>query len=129
ATPFEIVGAPYIDGDVLARELTQLHLPGLAFEATRFTPSASIFRNESCGGVRMTITDRAALRPVRTGVTIALTLRRLYGDAFNLQAMAPLLRHEATLEAIRDGKPLDEIAALWNEAAFAARRAPYLLYR
>jgi uncharacterized protein YbbC (DUF1343 family)/CubicO group peptidase (beta-lactamase class C family) len=128
-TPFELLGAPYIDGEVLARELTALHLPGIAFEKTRFTPTASIFRNEDCGGVRITITDRAALRPVRAGVAIALTLRRLYGAQFALDKMAPLLRHDPTLEAIRQGKPLDEIAALWNEAAFASRRAPYLLYR
>lgn len=127
--PFEIVGAPYIDGDRLARELRALQLPGIAFEPVRFTPTASIFRNEACGGVRLTITDRAALRPVRLGVAIALTLRRLYGDAFNLEAMAPLLRHQPTLDAIRAGKPLDEIAAAWNEEAFGTRRERYLIYR
>lgn len=128
-TPFELLGAPYIDGDLLARELRALQLPGIAFEPVRFTPAASIFRNEACGGVRLTITDRAALRPVRLGVAIALTLRRLYGDAFHLEAMAPLLRHQPTLDAIRAGKPLDEIVAGWREEEFGRRRAPYLIYR
>jgi len=129
-TPFEVLGAPYIDGATLARELTAMSLPGIRFEATSFTPSSSIFANQQCGGVRMTITDRRALRPVSTGVAIALVLHRLYPNDFALDKIAPLLRDPATLEAIRADKPLAEIVSMWreDEAAFAARRAKYLLY-
>ena len=128
--PFEVVGAPYVDGAVLARELAAMSLPGIRFDATEFTPASSIFAKQRCGGVRLTITDRTALRPVATGVAIALLLRRLYPNDFALDKLAPLLRHPATLEAIRAGKPLAEIVAMWreDEAAFAARRAKYLLY-
>ncbi|MCU1347553.1 MAG: pbpE 6 [Acidobacteria bacterium] len=129
ATPFELLGAPYIDGDALARALTDLHLPGIRFEPVRFTPEASIFKGQPCGGVRFRIIQREAFRPVRTGMAIALTLRRLYGERFDLAAMKPLLRHQPTLDALRDGKPLAEIVAMWNEEAFGIRRAPYLLYR
>lgn len=129
-TPFEVVGAPYVDGAVLARELTAMSLPGIHFEATEFTPSTSNFAKERCGGVRLTITDRNALRPVSMGVAIALTLHRLYPSDFALDKIGPLLRDPATLEAIRANKPLSEIVAMWrdDEAAFAARRARYLLY-
>ena len=129
-TPFEVLGAPYIDGATLARELTAMPLPGIRFEATSFTPSSSVFANQQCGGVRMTITDRRALRPVSTGVAIALVLHRLYPNDFALDKIAPLLRDPATLEAIRADKPLAEIVSMWreDEAAFAARRAKYLLY-
>jgi len=129
-TPFEIVGAPYIDGATLARELTAMSLPGIRFEATSFTPSSSVFAKQLCGGVRMTITDRRTLRPVSMGIAIALVLHRTYPNEFALDKIAPLLRDPATLEAIRADKPLAEIVAIWreDEAAFAARRAKYLLY-
>jgi len=129
-TPFEIVGAPYIDGAVLTRELTAMSLPGIRFEATSFTPSSSVFAKQLCGGVRMAITDRRALRPVAMGIAIALVLHRLYPNDFALDKIAPLLRDPATLEAIRADKPLPEIVSMWreDEAAFAARRAKYLLY-
>jgi uncharacterized protein YbbC (DUF1343 family)/CubicO group peptidase (beta-lactamase class C family) len=129
-TPFEVLGAPYIDGAALARELTAMALPGIRFDATEFTPTSSNFANQHCGGVRMTITDRNAWRPVATGVAIALVLHRLYPTDFPLDKIATLLRDPATLEAIRAGKPLAEITTMWreDETAFAARRAKYLLY-
>jgi Uncharacterized protein conserved in bacteria len=129
-TPFELVGAPYAGGAVLARELAAMSLPGIRFEATEFTPASSIFAKQRCGGVRLIITDRNALRPVATGVAIAIVLHRLYPNDFALDKLAPLLRDPATLEAIRAGKPLSEIVAMWreDEAAFEVRRAKYLLY-
>jgi len=129
-TPFEIVGAPYVDGTALARELSAMALPGIRFEAAEFTPSSSNFAKQRCGGVRLTITDRKALKPVAMGIAIALALHRLYPADFALDKIAPLLRDPATLEAIRADKPLAEIVAMWraDEEAFAARRAKYLLY-
>ncbi len=129
-TPFEIVGAPYVNGAALARELTAMSLPGIRFEPAELTPSSSIFANQRCGGVRLFITDRNALRPVTTGVAIALVLHRLYPSQFALDKLLPLLRDPATVEAIRADKPLSEIVAMWreDEAAFEARRAKYLLY-
>ena len=107
-----------------------MSLPGIRFEAAAFTPSSSIFAGKRCGGVRLIITDRNALRPVMTGVAIALVLHRLYPSEFALDKVSPLLKDPATLEAIRANRPLSEIVALWraDEAAFDARRARYLLY-
>jgi uncharacterized protein YbbC (DUF1343 family) len=122
-TPFEVIGAPYIDGDRLARELS---IPGVTFTPIRFTPEASIFAGKECGGVQMTITDRKALRPVAMGVAIATTLRRLYPNDFPVDKLQRLLRDPRTLEAIRSGTSID-----WrdDEAEFSARRSKYLLYR
>jgi len=100
-TPFEILGAPYIDGAALIREVGAL--PGLSLTPVRFTPSASVFKGEECGGVRLTITDRRALRSVHAGLAIAAALVRLYGEKFPVEEMQPLLRHRATLEQIRAG--------------------------
>ncbi|HSP15046.1 MAG TPA: exo-beta-N-acetylmuramidase NamZ domain-containing protein [Thermoanaerobaculia bacterium] len=126
-TPFEVVGAPYIDGQRLAREMTALALPGIAFTPIRFTPEASVHKGESCGGVRLTITDRGAMRPVDVGISLATILVHDYGPQFPLDKMQRLLRHPATLDAIRAGKSLEEIRALWA-SDFPARRARYLLY-
>ncbi len=112
ATPFEILGAPYIDGAALIREAGEL--PGVSLEATRFTPTASTHKGVECGGVRITITNRRRLRSVEVGVGIASALMRLYPREFPVDEMQPLLRHAATLEAIRAGKPVTEILQLWR---------------
>jgi uncharacterized protein YbbC (DUF1343 family) len=125
ATPFELLGAPYIDGAELARELNASMLPGVTFQPLRFVPAASTFKGEECGGVRITITDRHALQPVRTGLTIAVALRRRYGDAFALDKVAPLLRNAAVLDSIREGK----LPAETRNPQFELRRAPHLLYQ
>jgi uncharacterized protein YbbC (DUF1343 family) len=101
ATPFEILGAPYIDGAALIREVGAL--PGVSLEPIRFTPTASTHKGEECGGVRITITDRRALRSVDVGIAIASALVRLYPQKFPVDEMQPLLRHKATLEKIRSG--------------------------
>jgi uncharacterized protein YbbC (DUF1343 family) len=127
AMPFEVAGAPYIDGEALAREL---HLPGVTFQPIRFTPTTSVFANQPCGGVRLTITDRKAFRAVDTGLAIATTLRRLYGDKFAVDKMAHLLLSPRVLEAVRDAKPIGDIVALYraDEEAFRERRGKYLMY-
>jgi uncharacterized protein YbbC (DUF1343 family)/CubicO group peptidase (beta-lactamase class C family) len=129
-TPFELVGAPYVDGAALAGALTAMSLPGVRFEAAEFTPTSSNFAKQRCGGVRLFVTDRNALRPVAMGVAIALALHRLYPSELPLDKVEALLRDPATIEAIRADKPLSEIVAMWREgeAAFEARRAKYLLY-
>ena len=127
--PFEQIGAPYIDGARLAREMRALNLPGVVFEPVRFTPDnrLHIHHGEPCSGVRMTITDRRALRAVDVGVAMATVLYRMYPQQINLEKMRHLLRHDETLEAIRAGRSLDEIRALWAND-FEVRRAKYLIY-
>ena len=102
ATPFEILGAPDIDGAELIREVGPI--PGLAMRSVRFTPSASTHRGEVCGGVRLTITDRRALRSVDAGLKIASALMRLYPQSFPVDKIQPLLRHRETLERVRRGE-------------------------
>ena len=121
-TPFEVVGAPYVDGARLIAELGSV--PGVAFEPIRFTPSASVHAGEECGGIRITVTDRDALRPVALGVRIAAALARLYPAQFPADRMSRLLRHAATLDAIRRG----EAPASWDLREFAERRAKVLIY-
>lgn len=129
-TPFEVIGAPYVDDLGLAAALNARNLPGVAFVPIRFTPTASTFRDKPCGGVHILLTDRTVCNAVDLGVTLALVFQQLYPSQFALDKLSPLLRHPATLEAVRAGKTLQEIQGLWADdlAAFRRRRAEYLLY-
>ena len=129
-TPFEQIGAPWIDGPELARELNTRRLPGVRVYPLRFSPTSSRFAGELCDGVFFIVTDRDALRPVRLGLEVAAALYRLYGDRFDLDAVARLLGSGDTLVRIRAGDPPWEIAAGWaeGEAAWRRLRVPYLLY-
>ncbi|MGZ7042375.1 MAG: DUF1343 domain-containing protein, partial [Thermoanaerobaculia bacterium] len=130
STPFEVVGAPYVDAGALARAMNSLHLPGIWFEPARFTPDASIYADEECGGVRLLVMNRKRFEPVRTGLALAMALHRMYGASFPLEKLDPLLRSRRVLDAIANGSSLDQVVALYSaeEAAFAERRRPYLLY-
>ena len=130
-TPFELIGAPFIDAEQLVAALRDEKLPGIAFEPVEFTPSASMYKGEQCRGVRMKITDREALRPVDAGIALALLLHRLYPQEFDLERVNLLLRHRPTIEAIRQRRSLQQIRQLWVPEIedFLKRREPFLLYR
>lgn len=129
-TPFEVVGAPYVDDVTFAAELNRAGLAGIRFVPICFTPAYSVFKDQPCGGVYLLVTDRDALRPVDLGLTLALTLQRLYPGQFALDKMGRLLTDAATLDAIKAGQSLAEIEQAWAEdlAAFQKRRASFLLY-
>jgi uncharacterized protein YbbC (DUF1343 family) len=129
-TPFEVLGAPYADDVALARELNAAGLPGVRFVPVRFTPRASTFKDQPCGGVYLMLNDREACPVVDVGIVVALTFQRLYPEQFALEKMRPLLTDGPTLDAIRAGKSLAEIKALWaaDLGEFKARRGSFLLY-
>jgi len=129
-TPFEVFGAPYIHEAALVGKLQNLHLAGVTFAPAVFTPDASVHLGELCRGARIGLTDRTAFDSVKTGIAIVKTLHDLYPSAFNLEKVDDLLHHPPTIAAIRAGKSLEEIIALWQPGreAFEARRAKYLLY-
>jgi uncharacterized protein YbbC (DUF1343 family)/CubicO group peptidase (beta-lactamase class C family) len=130
-TPFEQLGAPWIDANVLAEALNARRIPGIRFYPVRFTPTSSKYAGQECQGVFLIVTDRAALRPVRLGVEVAAMLYRLYGAAFELDAAERLFGSRDGLARIRAGEDPAAIAASWGaaEARWRLLRAPYLLYR
>ena len=130
ATPFELIGAPWLDGESLAGALNEMQLPGIAFTATRFTPDASTFAGELCEGVRFTITDPSVFEPLTTGLSIARQLLLDYPDDWQTDRYLRLLGNEAALRALLDGKSVSEIKASYQKGLdeFLARRTRYLLY-
>jgi len=129
-TPFEVLGAPYVNDLRLSHELNKLGLPGIQFTPIRFTPTASIFKGEPCGGVRITITDRIALNAVDAGIAIASTLQRLHPKQFKLDLVNTLLNRAASVKDIRSGDAWKKVVADWSAERqdFAKRRQGFLRY-
>lgn len=129
--PFERIGAPWIDGALLASALNETRLAGLAFSPLEFTPTTSKFEGELCQGVEVTVVDRAALRPVEAGLAIAWHLNRLFSADFELAAADTRLISRTTWEALATTRDWRTLAATWADdvAAFHKQREPYLLYR
>ncbi len=129
-TPFELFGAPYIDGKVLAQRMNAFSIPGVRFAPVVFTPTASKFKNQRSEGVRITLTDRDRCDVINIGIAGALTLNQLYGKKFGLGRFKGLLKHDATMEAIRADRSLNDIRQLWEPGLrrFINRRRRYLLY-
>ena len=129
-TPFENIGAPWLNGSLLAENLTRLNLPGVSFEAVTFTPDASKFSGQECSGVRFDITDREVFESLKTGFAIAAQLRLDYPGTWDVDAYLRLLGSAATLEALKSGQMADEIIDVYTPGleAFLERRAEFLLY-
>jgi len=129
-TPFEVVGAPWIQGDRLAEYLNQRGIPAVRFVPLRFTPNASVFKDQQCGGVNIIITDRALFRPLVTGIEMALALRKLYPNDWQVDKYLRLLVNADTLERVKRGESAKEIVDSWNAGLqeFRRARAEILLY-
>lgn len=82
--PFEVVGAPFIDGHELARSFNQKKLAGVHARPTYFVPQSSPFQGELCGGVQLHITDRPRFQPVRSGIHLMAVLQERYPDDFTI---------------------------------------------
>jgi uncharacterized protein YbbC (DUF1343 family) len=122
-TPFEIVGAPWIQGDKLAEVLNQQFIPGVRFVPVRFTPKASVFKDEQCGGVNIIVTDRNAFRPLWTGIEMAIALRKLYPNDWKIDSYSRLLVNADTLQRIKRGETARQIVNSWNDSLQEFRRA------
>jgi uncharacterized protein YbbC (DUF1343 family) len=127
-TPFEHIGAPWIDGTRLSDALNQRAIPGVRFYPVSFTPTASAFAGELCQGVF--ITDRDAARPVRIGVEIASALVTLFPASFRIEPAARLFGSTDGLARISARDTATSISTTWaaTEARWRLLRAKYLLY-
>ncbi|NBO63499.1 MAG: DUF1343 domain-containing protein [Acidobacteria bacterium] len=129
-TPFELIGAPWIDGRRLAEALNRAGLPGVRFVPVRFTPRASVHKEIECGGVNVIITERTRFEPVLTGLELAAQLRRLFGKAFNSDRFIRLLVNQKVYEAFQQGADGRAMKTIYEGdlEGFRAVRRKYLLY-
>jgi uncharacterized protein YbbC (DUF1343 family)/CubicO group peptidase (beta-lactamase class C family) len=129
-SPFEVFGAPWMDGPRVAATLNARGIAGVRFTPIRFKPSSSVFKDEICSGVRITLVDRQALNAVALGLHVATALRDLHPKEWNAEELNGLLVSRAALARFQRGETAGEITGAWAAGTmeFEKRRAAYLLY-
>ena len=129
ALPFEIVGAPGLDGAALAKTLNARGWGGVRFRPHTFKSSASKFAGEMCSGVQAHITDEVTYQPLRVWLGVLETIRANYDFTWN-NHFERLIGNAQVRQRIQAGAPLDDVYAEWEAfcAAFREKRQPYLIY-
>ncbi len=143
--PFELIGAPWVDGPALAGRLNGLGLAGCRFRPVFFEPAFSKHAGEACGGVQIHVLDRDVFRPVRTGIYILAAIHKLYPDRFqwigtpeqqaagrlHIDLLAGTDELRRTLDLGGYDRGIDELLTKWDAdaARFEAERKRFLLYR
>jgi uncharacterized protein YbbC (DUF1343 family)/CubicO group peptidase (beta-lactamase class C family) len=129
-TPFELFGAPWIQGIQLADELNHKFVPGVRFVATQFTPNSELYSGQLCQGISLVITDRASVNSMLMGLVIAAALNKLYPDHFSLDKMIELVGNADTIAKLKSGEDPYRIVWDWQEDLdnFRKMRAKYLIY-
>lgn len=130
-SPFEIVGADWIDGQVLSEYLNKRDIPGIRFYPVAFIPTDSKLKGIPVQGVRMMVTDREELRPTHLGVELAAALISLYPGKIDLARNQSLIGNKSTIDALKAGMDPRHIVTSWEPflAEFVARRNKYLIYK
>ncbi|MFA6972712.1 MAG: exo-beta-N-acetylmuramidase NamZ domain-containing protein [Gallionella sp.] len=129
-TPFERLGAPWINGKELSNYLNRRGIAGVFFIPSDFTPDANRYRNQLCHGIRVIVTDRHTLDSPLLGIELASALYRLYPVEFNIQEIVGMVGARWVLQAIIDGQDPKLISSQWQDGIheFSALRSRYLLY-
>jgi uncharacterized protein YbbC (DUF1343 family) len=139
--PFELFGAPWLDGQRLAEALSADRLPGVRFRPVSFVPAWDKHAGIRCHGVELHVVDAARFRPFRTGLACVLRAREQAPDRFRwrtepyefverVPAFDLLCGSAREREAIEGGATPGALFSVLapEERAFARRRAPYLAY-
>src|SRR5690349_691744 len=129
-TPFELVGAPWLDGQKLASYLNARQIAGARFVPVRFTPATAAYKDQECGGVNIIVTDRTRLQSVALGIEIAAALHQLYPADWKVDGFLRLLANSDAFERIKRGDSADSIIRSWGNSLeqFRTARAGALLY-
>jgi uncharacterized protein YbbC (DUF1343 family) len=130
--PFEVFGAPWIDGYALMKRLNQLNLPGIKFREAWFTPTFSKYKGELCGGVQIHVVDRNVYRPFEASLHIIKTTMDRYPDHFEFHQdyFDKIMGTAKVREALEKGLEVKEIVRAYCKELniFSEQRKPYLLY-
>ena len=129
-TPFEILGAPWINASRLARMLQSRRLAGVTITPAHFTPTADRYEGKLCHGVRVEVTDRTRFRSVAAGLEMARVVARLYPRRFQLEKLVGMAGSEAVVKVIQRGDSVARILEAGREdlERFLQLRQKYLLY-
>ena len=130
--PFELLGAPWIDGHILTKKINHINLPGVTFSEAWFTPTFSKYNGELCGGTQIHVLDRDIFRPFESSLHIIKTIRDMYPDQFKFHAgyFDKIMGTKIIRQAIDNGMRIEEIVKEYEKQLeeFDKLRKPYLLY-
>jgi uncharacterized protein YbbC (DUF1343 family)/CubicO group peptidase (beta-lactamase class C family) len=130
-TPFELLGAPWIDARTFAATLNARLIAGVRFVPTNFTPVSGPYANQRCGGVNIIVTDRSLLDAPELGIELASALLKLYPNDWKMANMMTLLANRQVFDAVAAGKDPRHVAQEWQDdlQKFREMRVKYLLYK
>jgi len=130
--PFELFGAPWIDGLKLIEELNRLNLPGVKFREAWFTPTFSKFKGELCGGAQIHVVDRTSYKSFDTSLFIIKAIMNIYPESFTFheEYFDKIMGTSRIREALEKGVAVEDIIKGYERELrdFSQLRKPYLLY-
>jgi uncharacterized protein YbbC (DUF1343 family)/CubicO group peptidase (beta-lactamase class C family) len=129
-SPFEQIGADWIDGKRLSAWLNERRIPGIRFLPTRFRPESSNFKGRWIDGVRFEITDRDTFDSTRLGLEIAYALMQLWPGKIDAEVDRWLVGNREVLQDLKDGKNPRVIVQTMSGplSSFLESRRAWLLY-
>jgi len=129
-TPFELLGAPWIDAQELTAYLNDRNIPGVRFLPVDFLPESDRFKKQFCHGVQVILINREELDSPALGLEIVSALQKLYPKDFQLDKTLPLIGTREVLQAIQEGQDPHSIVLKWQGPLeqFHKLRSKYLLY-
>jgi uncharacterized protein YbbC (DUF1343 family) len=129
-SPFEMIGAPWINAYDFVNSLNKYNLPGVNFTPIKFFPEEHKYSNELCEGIYITITDREKLEPVKLGFIIIITLYKMYPQEFDIDKLWHITRSKALIDLIKNDSSITELIDSWqnNLDMFIKKRSKYLFY-
>jgi uncharacterized protein YbbC (DUF1343 family) len=133
-TPFQLIGAPFIDEKKLFEELKKNQFAGLSIEPARFTPKAKVHKHfgKECGGIKISVTDRKNNQAFKLGIELLKTLLKLYQKQIQISKDFALMTGSKELEdLIRKNTPFEQIEkkAQISRKEFEKIRGKYLIYK
>ncbi len=136
-SPFELVGAPWIDGDIFASRLNDLKLPGVFFRPLYFRPYYLHYEGEVCQGAQLHISDPQSFEPYTTGLHIMQTHMKLYPEndlfakAGRVKMFDKVVGTDKIRLALEKGVPVDQLKDIWKTQIdnFLQIRKKYLIYK
>jgi uncharacterized protein YbbC (DUF1343 family)/CubicO group peptidase (beta-lactamase class C family) len=130
-TPFELLGAPWINAAELSQYLNARNISGVRFVPVSFTPNASNYAGQICQGVNIIVVERNAFDAPELGIELASALHKLYAEQFRLEKMTDLLVNQSTYDAIAAGEDPRRVSEGWREPLqkFQELRQKYLIYK
>jgi uncharacterized protein YbbC (DUF1343 family) len=130
--PFRLLGAPWVDGNWLAKTLNTRQLAGAMFEPASFIPTQSKYKGQRCQGVEFHVIDRTIVQPVLVAVELLACVRNKYPEYFQWRSehFDQLVGSDRLRLAIDQKHGTEEIFSEWSKNLndFDQKRKQFFLY-